>query len=151
MNKPKSNVRQRLKFLMGLPLILVMLVLFSFQMNGDEKQLVGIWNESEYIVEIPDGVNGDVVLERYKSVHVDRKMTLNEDHTYQIQDPSGVVNGKGVWERDGEILRMTDDQPNVVEYKVSKLDDSDLITEHEVDMETEIGLVPIHITLIYKK
>jgi len=118
-NKPKSNTRERLKFLMGFPLVFVMLVLFSCQMNEDEKHLAGIWTESEYIVEIPDGVNGDVILERYKSLHVDRKMTLNDDHSYQIQDPSGVVNGKGVWERDGEILRMTDDQPNVVEYKDS--------------------------------
>ena len=151
MNKPKTNARERLRFLMALPLVFAMLVLFSFRMNEGEKQLAGIWTESEYIVEIPDGINADVILDRYKSLHVDRTMTLNKDHTYQIRDPSSVVTGKGAWELDGEILRMTDDHSSVVEYKVSKLDDSDLVTEHAVDMETEIGLVPIHITLIYKR
>jgi hypothetical protein len=151
MNKPKSNTGKKRRFLIALPLILTMLVLFSCQMGGGEKELVGTWTGSNFIVEVPDGSNLDGLIEGGRSLHIDGKLMLNDDNTYQIQDPSGAVNGKGVWERDDKVLRTTDEQANVVEYQVLQLDESTLVTEHSFNIETPVGVVSGNIVLTYKR
>lgn len=151
MNKPKSNARERMKFLLSLPIVLVMLILFSCQINNDKNKLLGVWTGSDFVVELPDNSDFAALVEGGKNLHIDGKMILNDDNTYQIQDPSSTVNGKGVWELDGEVLRTTDELDNVAEYKILKLDESTLVTEHSFNMETPIGVVAGNIMLTYKR
>lgn len=151
MNKPKSNAGERMKFLLSLPVVLVMLLLFSCQINNDKNKLLGVWTGSDFVVELPDNSDFAALVEGGKNLHIDGKMILNDDNTYQIQDPSSTVNGKGVWELDGEVLRTTDELDNVAEYKILKLDESTLVTEHSFNMETPMGVVAGNIMLTYKR
>lgn len=151
MNKVKSSVGEKVKFLLCVPLILVMLLLFSFQIGINEKKLEGTWKGSEFKFEQTLGPNLAAMVEGGKSLHVDGRLSLNKNKTYQILDPSGSMNGKGIWSLDGKILKMIDERQNVVEYQIVEVNDSRLITKHKVETETPMGIVSGTIVLTYSK
>jgi len=151
MNKVKSSVGEKVKFLLCVPLILVMLLLFSFQIGMDEKKLEGTWKGSEFKFEQTQGPSLEAMVEGGKSLHVDGRLSLNKDKTYQILDPSGSMNGQGTWSLDGEVLKLTDERQNVVEYQLVEVNSSRLITKHKVETETPMGIVLGTILLTYSK
>ncbi len=151
MNKVKSSVGEKAKFLVTVPLVLVMLLLFSFQTQINENKIEGIWIGSEFKFEKTQGPNLEALVEGGRSLHIGGKLSLNENKTYQILDPTGSMNGQGIWDLDGEVLRMTDEGQNVVEYQLVEVDNSTLVTKHEVSMETPMGMVAGTIMLTYSR
>lgn len=151
MNKPKSNAWEKSKFLMGIPLMFAVLLLFSCQIGGSAMKVQGIWSGTDFKFEQSEGPDLAAMVEGGKSLHVNGKLMLNENKTYQILDPSGTMNGKGIWLLDGEVLKLIDERQNEVAYQVIKLNDSELVTKHEVNMETPMGVVAGTIVLTYSK
>ncbi|MBN7810533.1 lipocalin family protein [Algoriphagus sp. H41] len=151
MNKTKSNAKERLRFLMGIPLVVAMLGLFSCQMGSSDEDLVGTWTGTDFEFEQTQGPDLPGVVEGGKNLHVDGKMVLNADKTYEIRDSSRTINGKGVWELDGSVLRTTDDKGNVIEYEVVSSSATKLVTKHHVSLETPMGVLEGTIVLSYEK
>jgi hypothetical protein len=151
MNKPKSDAREKSKFLMAIPLMFALLFLFSFQIGSSEMRLQGKWSGTDFKFEQSEGPDLATMVEGGKSLHINGKLRLNKNKTYQILDPSGVMNGNGTWLLDGEVLKMTDERQNEVAYQVVKVNDSELVTKHEVNMETSEGVVAGTIVLTYSK
>lgn len=151
MNKPKSSRMDKARFLVGIPLLCALVFLFSCQIGGGEKDIQGEWTGSDFQFEQTSGPEIPGVVEGGKSLHIGGKLNLNQDMSYVISDAQGTINGRGTWMLAGDVLKMTDDQENVVEYQVVSISDKELVTKHEASLETPMGILAGTIQLTYNK
>lgn len=153
MNKKQSKSMQKVRFLLLVPIMAAMSLLFSFGNSADQSyKLSGTWIGTEMEFEQAAGPDIKAMIEGGKSLHVDGKLVLNKDSHYQIEDPEGNINGEGKWEStNGNSFTTTAENGETTNYKVVKLDRNQLVTEHQVQMETPKGEVKGKIVLYYKR
>ncbi|MEB2777192.1 M56 family metallopeptidase [Algoriphagus sp. D3-2-R+10] len=151
MNKTKSNSMLKSRFLLTVPLLVLMIGLFSCDMAGNDRKIVGIWIGSDFSFEQSTGPDMTAVIEGGKQLHKDGKLIIREDGTYEIVVGQNDVNGSGVWKLEGGNLITTDSGDNVTVYEITELSSDKLQTVHEVTMDTPMGTVAGKITLTYSR
>lgn len=151
MNKSKSANAEKLRYLLAMPLLVLMLGLFSWKMAENATNLTGTWIGSDFEFTLNEGPELKDMVEGGKSLHMDGKLILDQDKSYQIYDPRGTINGQGNWSLNGKILVMTDQEGNAVEYLIEEVTDTRLITVHQVSTDTPMGKVSGTIRLTYSK
>ena len=153
MNKSKSNGSLKSRFLLGVPMIVLMIGLFSCDMAISESELTGVWKGTEFKFEQTVGPDLVAMVEGGRELHINSKLALNEDGTVQITSGQGMVNGEGTWRFyvDGNVLIMNTNGGEETTYEVVKLTDTELITKHEVEFETPMGKLAGTITLEYER
>ncbi len=149
MNKTKSKAIQKNRFLLSIPLLLLMIGLFSCDMATSQADLTGTWTGTEFQFEQSEGPDMAAMIEGGKSLHVDGKLTLNEDGTMSITSGQGDVNGSGTWELEDNTIVVTMYENEVTYYEIVSATDQELITNHEVEFETPMGKLAGIITLTY--
>ncbi len=80
--------------------------------------------------------------------HLNSKMILKEDGSYEMLIAT-YDNGKGTWEVDVDQLILSDESGNELIYKLLKVTDKELVTSHEVSIDTPSGEMSGKITLSY--
>ena len=91
------------------------------------------------------------MIEGGKQLHLEGRLIVRENGTYQIVVDQDDMNGSGVWKVEGDSFITTDTRENVVVYKIKELSDNTLVTAQEVKMDTPQGTVAGKITLTYKR
>ncbi|UZR99894.1 M56 family metallopeptidase [Chondrinema litorale] len=153
MNKSNSKKLLKGRFLFAIPLIGFFMMLFSFDFQGiNQKDLEGSWTGTNLSFKQTQGPDVAAMVEGGKSLHIGGILMLKDDHTYQIKEPSGSINGKGNWKMDNtSTFTNTDANGEVTTYKIIDLESDKLITTHKVSMDTPNGKVVGEITLSYKR
>lgn len=151
MNKTKSNRMLKSRFLLTVPLVVLMIGLFSCDMAGGTKKIIGTWVGSDFSFEQTEGPDMAAMMEGGKQLHMDGKLVIRENGTYQIVVGQDDMNGSGVWKVEGDNFITTDARENVTVYEIKKLSDELLKTVHAVSMDTPMGTVAGTITLTYSR
>ncbi|MCE7057284.1 M56 family metallopeptidase [Algoriphagus sp. AGSA1] len=151
MNKTKSNRMLKSRFLLTVPLAALMIGLFSCDMAGGTKKIVGTWVGSDFSFEQTEGPDMTEMMEGGKQLHMDGKLIIRENGTYQIVTGQDDMNGNGIWKMEGDNFITTDARENVTVYEIKKLDPDQLKTVHAVSMDTPMGTVAGNITLTYSR
>lgn len=148
MNKTKSNRMLRSRFLLTVPLLALMIGLFSCDMVGKDKEIIGTWVGSDFSFEQTEGPDMAAMIEGGKQLHIDGKLIVNEDGSYQII-VGQEMNGSGTWKVEGDSFITSDNNGETVVYEIEELSSDQLITVQEVKMDTPLGTVAGTITLTY--
>ncbi|WP_192350640.1 M56 family metallopeptidase [Algoriphagus sp. Y33] len=151
MNKPKSNRMLKSRFLLTVPLVALMIGLFSCDMAGKDKKIIGTWMGKDFSFVQTQGPEITTMIEGGKQLHLEGRLIVRENGTYQIVVDQDDMNGSGVWKVEGDSFITTDTRENVVVYKIKELSDNTLVTAQEVKMDTPQGTVAGKITLTYKR
>lgn len=153
MNKSKSNAIQKNRFLLSIPLLALMIGLFSCDMAINQADLTGTWTGTEFQFEQSEGPDLSAMIEGGRALHEGGKLTLNEDGTMSITSGQGEMNGSGTYRfyTNGNILITTMDGGEETSYGVISLSEEELVTKHDVAMDTPMGKVAGTITLTYKR
>ncbi|MBD8488965.1 M56 family metallopeptidase [Echinicola sp. CAU 1574] len=153
MNKTKSNQWQKARFLLLIPVLAVMSMLFSFDSNMDQtKKLTGTWTGTSLEFQQSAGPDIKAMIEGGKDLHINGKLTLNKDFSYVIKNPAGETNGSGKWTAKGSDSFTTIDQNGEKTiYQVLTLERDKMTTAHQVQMATPQGEVKGKIILTYRK
>lgn len=150
MNKTKSNRMLKFRFLLTVPLLVLMVGLFSCDMVSIDKEIVGTWKGSGFSFEQTEGPDVSAMIQGGKQLHIDGQLLVKEDGTYQIS-VGQQTNGTGVWKVDGDKLVTTDSRGEEVVYEIKELTSDQLVTVQEVKMDTPMGTVAGKITLTYTR
>jgi beta-lactamase regulating signal transducer with metallopeptidase domain len=151
MNKSKSNNLLKAKFLLTVPLLVLMIGLFSCDMTGMNKKIIGTWEGSDFSFEQSEGPEMTAMIEGGKQLHMDGRLIVRENGTYQITVGQDDINGSGVWKVEGNSFITTDARENEVFYEIIELIDNKLVTVQEVKMDTPQGTVAGKIILTYSR
>ncbi len=151
MNKRKSTNVEKWKYLIGMPLLVMMLGIMSWNMAEPVEKVTGTWVGSDFEFTLNEGPDLKEMVEGGKNLHLDGKLILNQNKTYQILDPSGTMNGEGKWSLGGMVLILDDHNGNATEYQIEEVTDNQMITTHQVSAETPMGKVSGTIRLTYMK
>jgi beta-lactamase regulating signal transducer with metallopeptidase domain len=149
MNKTKSNAIQKNRFLLSIPLLMLMIGLFSCNMAANQADLTGTWTGTEFQFEQTEGPDMTAMIEGGRTLHEGGKLTLNEDGTMSITSGQGDVNGSGTWELENNTIVVTMYEDEITYYEIVSATDQELITKHEVEFETPMGKLAGIITLTY--
>ncbi len=153
MNKTKSTAIQKNRFLLGIPLVVLMIGLFSCNMAVSQSELTGTWIGTDFQFEQTEGPDLSAMIEGGRALHEGGKLILNEDGSAKIVSGQGDMNGSGTFRfyENGNQLIMTMEGGEETSYEVVSLTDEELITKHDVAMDTPMGKVAGTITLTYKR
>ncbi|MBN7815998.1 M56 family metallopeptidase [Algoriphagus pacificus] len=150
MNKSKSNGSLKSRFLLGVPMIVLMIGLFSCDMAFSESELTGVWKGTEFKFEQTAGPDLVAMVEGGRDLHIQSRLALNEDGTVQITSGQGEMNGSGTWVlKENQIVVSMGGEDTY--YEILSLTDTELITKHEVEFETPMGKLAGTITLEYER
>ncbi len=150
MNKTKSDSMLKGRFLLTIPLVALMIGLFSCDMAGNNEKITGTWAGSDFSFEQTEGADMSAMIEGGKQLHLDGKLIISEDGTYKIS-VGQQENGSGTWELKGDEFITIDGNGNKVIYKVEDLTDNQLVTVQEVKTDTPMGTIAGKITLTYSR
>lgn len=153
MNKTKSTAIQKNRFLLGIPLVVLMIGLFSCNMAVSQSELTGTWIGTDFQFEQTEGPDLSAMIEGGRALHEGGKLILNEDGSAKIVAGQGDMNGSGTFRfyDNGNLLIVTMEGGEETRYEVVSLTDEELITKHDVAMDTPMGKVAGTITLTYKR
>jgi hypothetical protein len=153
MNKTKSKGILKSRFLLSVPLLLLMVGLFSCNLAISQSDLTGTWTGTEFQFEQTEGPDLAAMIEGGRALHEGGKLTLNEDGTMSITSGQGEMNGSGTFRfyTSGNILITTLKGGEETTYEVVTLSNEELITKQEVAMDTPMGKVAGTITLTYTR
>ena len=135
----------KLKFQIAL-LVFAIGLAWSFNQKND---LLGEWQGTAFKFEQKEGPEIPAIVEGGRAMHLQSKLQLNPNKTYQMINPDGSMNGKGIWKIEENSLILTDERQNEVSYEILKNTSNQLITAHEVGMDTPSGKVAGRILLTY--
>lgn len=133
MNRPKLVSR----FLMLGILLIISLCTFSCN-GGLEGKLVGTWQGSDFLFQKTEGPDIAVTINGGLDQHLRSKFMLNEDGTFQ-KLVGEYDNGKGTWLVKDEQLITTNENDDEFIYTLIKVTDTELVTLHEVAIDTPNG------------
>lgn len=135
------------------PLILLLL-LFSLSVfscsNGLEGKVIGTWKGSDFLFLKTEGPDLVATINGGLDQHLNSKLILKEDGTYE-KLVAEYDNGKGTWKVKNDQLIISDESGNELIYTLLKVTDKELVTSHEVSMDTPIGEMAGKITLSYSR
>ncbi|MBN3584677.1 M56 family metallopeptidase [Algoriphagus aestuarii] len=152
MNKTKSNAILKNRFLLGIPMLVLMVGLFSCDMAMSQSELIGTWTGTEFQFDQTEGPDLTAMVEGGKALHKGGKLIINEDGTAEIVSGQGDINGSGTFRfyENGNVLILTMNGEET-RHEVLELTDEKLVTKNEVAMDTPMGKVAGTITLTYKR
>lgn len=152
MNKTKSSFSQKMRFFLSLPLLVLMIGLFSCNMALSQTDLTGVWNGTDFQFEQTAGPDMSAMIEGGRALHEGGKLNLKKDGTMEITSGKGEVNGTGVWKKvDEKNLLIHLSSGDVTHYEIVSATEKELITKHEVEFETPMGKLAGIITLTYTR
>ncbi|MBD3630833.1 M56 family metallopeptidase [Cyclobacterium sp.] len=151
MNKRRSTNENKWKYLIGMPLLILVLALFSLKMTGQEDNVTGTWLGSDFEFTLHEGPDLNELIDGGRNLHVNGKLILGQDKSYQILDPTGEVNGEGNWNLESSNLMLNSLDGHLVAYQIEVISNAKMITSHQVSMETPEGTISGTIRLTYVK
>ncbi|MDN3687562.1 M56 family metallopeptidase [Cyclobacterium jeungdonense] len=152
MNTSESKSIQKARFLLLLPLALLMAALFSFMEQTDQESgIAGDWKGAAFSYEQISGPDISAMISGGETLHVGGRFLLQSDGSYQIFDPQGNQNGKGNWSMKEGVLTTEASDQSVQVYQVVELNENNLVTRHFVKMDTPEGEVSGKIKLTYQR
>lgn len=152
MNKTKSKSNQKLRLALSLPMMVLMVGLFSCNLAMSQTDLTGLWTGTEFHFEQTQGPDMSAMIEGGKALHEGGKLNLKKDGSLVITSGSGDVNGRGVWKKvDDKTLLIHQDSGEVTYFEIVSASEKELITKQEVEFETPMGLLAGIITLTYTR
>tara|TARA_R110001592_G_scaffold363281_1_gene683092 strand:- start:12549 stop:13640 length:1092 start_codon:yes stop_codon:yes gene_type:complete len=151
MNKCKSTNLEKWRYFMSVPLLILMLGLFSMNTAEQSKNVIGTWVGSDFEFTLEEGPYLKALVEGGEKLHMDGKLILNENKTYRILDATQTMNGKGNWNYEGQNLVLNDQDGNKEEYLIEEVTNTRLVTVHKVSMDTPEGKIEGKIRLTYLK
>lgn len=151
MNKTKSKSNQKMRFFLGLPLLVLMVGLFSCDLAMSQTDLMGVWKGTEFQFEQTEGPDMTAMIEGGRALHEGGRLILNEDGNFEIFAGQGDMNGSGTWKlsEDEDLLILTMNGDEETKYSIVSLSDEELVTKHEVEFESPMGKLAGIITLTY--
>ena len=152
MNTQKTNPNQKARFLVMLPLLAFLTVLFSFNQGAvQQASISGKWTGSAFSFEQLSGPDVSAMISGGEALHLGGTFQLDEDGSYEILDPKGNQNGNGTWKLENNRLTTKAADQSTQAYEVLALNENMMKTEHLVSLETPEGEVKGKIYLTYKK
>lgn len=152
MNTRKTNSNQKARFLVTVPLLAFLSVIFSFNQGEIQKEsIVGEWKGSAFSFEQISGPDVSAMISGGEALHIGGTFLLGEDGSYEIRDPQGNQNGTGTWSLEEDMLTTKAADLSTQAYQVLELSENRMKTEHLVMMDTPDGEVKGKIYLTYKK
>ncbi|WP_296705705.1 M56 family metallopeptidase [Algoriphagus sp.] len=148
MNKTKSKSIQKNKLLFSIPLMILMIGLFSCNMAISQADLTGTWKGTEFKFDQTEGPDLSAMIEGGRALHEGSNLALNEDGTVTISSAQGDVNGSGTWKFNDNQL-IVDANGEETYYEIVSVTGKELVTKHEVGMDTPMGKLAGIITLTY--
>ena len=130
-------------------LLFFSLSIFSCSVNLEEK-LVGTWNGYDFSFQKTEGPDIAVTVNGGLGQHLRSKLILNENGTFQ-KLVGEYDNGKGIWYVEDDKLIATLDNGDEIVYTLLKVTDKELMTLHEVEMESPDGTLVGKIVLSYTR
>ncbi|MBY5949678.1 copper resistance protein NlpE [Algoriphagus marincola] len=129
------------------------LILLGFiaWIGPSQEEVLGTWKGTGFNFEQHEGPELPALEEGGKSIHLQSTLTLSPNKTYQMVNPDGSMNGKGIWKLEDKVLTLTDERQNVIQYEIVSLEKNRLTTSHSVEMETPEGKVAGRILLTYSR
>lgn len=125
------------KLLLPISLLFFSFSIFSCSVNLEEK-LVGTWNGYDFSFQKTEGPDIAVTINGGLEQHLRSKLILNENGTFQ-KLVGEYDNGKGIWNVEDDKLIATLDNGDEMVYTLLKVTDKELMTLHEVEMESPDG------------
>ena len=133
----------------ALLLLILFVCLTAFQ---DNQKINGTWTGTDFHFKQFKGPDISEMIKGGRDLHVGGQLILNDDGNYQIKDPYGMINGQGTWHMENQHAFTTiDESGESTTYEIRSIGPEELITVHQVAMETPEGMVEGDITLIYNK
>lgn len=132
-----------------IPVLFLLLSIFSCS-GGLEEKIVGVWKGSDFLFVKSSGPDLVATINGGLDRHVATIFEINENGTYQ-KHVGDYDAGSGTWSLEDEALILIDDSRNIVNYKLLKLTDNELVTVHDVAMDTPEGEITGSLTLSYSR
>src|SRR5690606_18457538 len=131
----KRNPRRQ--FLASISLLILILNLFCCT-GGLEAKLVGEWKGSDFLFLKTEGPDLVATVNGGLDQHLHSRLILKENGTYE-KFVGEYDNGKGTWKVKNDQLITTSENGNELIYTLLKVTGNELITNHEVTMDTPSG------------
>ncbi|MEN2282484.1 M56 family metallopeptidase [Algoriphagus sp. SE2] len=149
MNKAKSSSNQKKRFFLSIPLLILMVGLFSCNMALSQSDVTGKWEGTEFVFDQTEGPDMSAMIEGGRALHEGGTLTLNEDGSMKITSGQGDMNGSGTWKLENNTIVVTMNGDEITYYEIVRVSDDELVTKHEVEFETPMGKLAGIITLTY--
>ncbi len=144
-----KHTQPKFRFPLTVLLFLFLLSMFSCT-SGSEGKLIGTWKGSDFLFIKTEGPDLVVTINGGLEQHLNSKLIFKEEGTYE-KLVGEYDNGNGTWiVEDGQLI-TTGENGNVLIYKLLKVTDDELITSHDVSLDTPEGEIKGKITLSYTK
>lgn len=145
MNKTTSDHN----FLASIFQFVLLFGLFSCT-GGLEEKLVGTWKGSDFLFQKTEGPDMVVTINGGLNQHLHSSLILHDDGTYG-KLVGEYDNGKGTWVIVDDQLVMTSEEGNELTYTLLKVTENELVTIHDVSLDTPQGTLVGKITLSYTR
>ncbi|MEB2785900.1 lipocalin family protein [Algoriphagus persicinus] len=149
MNITNPSSQFRINFSGCILFLILLLGIFSCT-GGLEGKLVGTWRGSDFLFQKTEGPDLVATINGGLDLHLDSKLILNEDGTYEMLVRE-YDNGKGTWVLEDDRLITTGESGNELVYQLFKVTDNELIIRHDVTLDTPMGELVGKITLSYSR
>ncbi len=149
MNQIKPSTHRQPNFLLSIPMLILLLSMFSCGSNLKVK-LIGNWKGSDHMFVKSEGPDLVATVDGGLARHMASTLNLNEDGTYQ-KLVLEYDNGSGTWKVEGDNLILLDENGNKLKYILLKVTENELVTIHDVTMDTPSGELSGKITLSYTR
>lgn len=149
MNQIKPATHSKSNFLFNIPLLILLLSMFSCS-SGLEGKLIGKWKGSDHMFVKSAGPDLVATVDGGLARHLTSTLNLNEDGTYQ-RLVGEYDNGSGTWKLEEDNLILLDENGNELKYTLLKVTENELVTIHDVTMDTPSGELSGKITLSYTR
>ncbi|WP_339869498.1 hypothetical protein [uncultured Algoriphagus sp.] len=130
-------------------LLVSLLCLFSCS-GGLEGELVGNWKGTDHLFRRTEGPEVVVTVNGGLEQHLRSKLILNDDGTFQ-KLVGEYDNGKGTWTVEKDKLITMHENGDELIYTLLKVTDKELITQHEVELNSPEGTLIGEIILSYSR
>lgn len=131
--------------------ILLIISLSTFSCNGGlEGKLAGTWQGSDFLFQKTEGPDIVVTVNGGIEQHLKSKLILIDDGTFQ-RLVGEYDNGKGTWLVKDDQLITTAENGDELIYTLIKVTDKELVTLHEVEIDTPNGALAGKIVLSYTR
>lgn len=138
-----------IRFLVNMIFLFFFLSIFSCTSRLEEK-LKGEWKGSDFLFVKTEGPDLVATINGGLNQHLNSKLILNDDGTYEKR-VGEYDNGSGTWLLENDHLIATSESGSEIVYKLLKVTEDELVTVHQVSLDTPNGKLVGKITLSYRK
>tara|TARA_R110002072_G_scaffold105301_1_gene230135 strand:+ start:89818 stop:90288 length:471 start_codon:yes stop_codon:yes gene_type:complete len=149
MNQHHPSSHGKPTFLLSISMLILLFSMFSCG-GSLEGKLVGKWKGSDHMFVKGTGPDLVATIDGGLARHLTSTLNLNEDGTYQ-KLVGEYDNGSGIWMLEDDNLVLLDNNGNELNYTLLKVTENELVTIHDVSMDTPSGELSGKITLSYTR